>query len=847
MVDNGETDSGDAPEGNSSPAARRSRSVRVSGRYGGAQIVELEVKRRNPARGMKKLQIDSAFSSSIPNSVPREDVSNSAGVTSADLMASEKKVDNVVKKSSETKDDAVSQEAKVYVTQSSYDEKKSENQDSYDSGEEEVIKSAKKEVNSSSTNAVSDKESSSSVVDLDLPKEASLEKSVKVKDDNYNASHLGKKSKARTVQKNAKSSKQKMMDYITPDMVDSEIRGDVIGIRSRAKERTKKRSDVSVERKYTVNIKGNSTVKYLANSMKVKEKEVLRYVVKEFSLNIGLHDDLGADIAELVVNHFGHNVNIINIDRMSDVIEEHKKIYNGMKREKRPPVVTIMGHVDHGKTSLLDKLRSSGIVDGEYGGITQHIGAYQISCAEGDITFVDTPGHAAFTEMRARGAQVTDIVILVVAADDGIKAQTIEAIHHAKAAGVPIIVAINKIDKPAANVDMVKSELYAHDLIPDDAGGDTLVVPISVKDGTNIESLLEAIFLQASMLDLVACPVGKAMGVVIESKIDAKRGGLVTVMVKEGKLRVGDIIVAGASQGRVRAMHDSSGISHKFALPSQAVEILGFNIPPKSGEIFMVMDNDRAAREVVNLYHESERNKAESLSENNVVDPSSNDLSSLFSSQEDDVKALRVIIKGDVDGSVEAIRSSLEKVMSDDSFVDLKVNLEILHSAIGQVSDSDIVLAEASNAMIVGFNVKVENRIEKLSRQKNVTIRCYNIIYELIDDIKYSMLKLSDPVYHEEVSAVAEVRAVFELVKRGNIAGCYIVSGVVKRGDLVRLVRNDEVIYKGNVSTLRHYKEVVREVKQGSECGIGLSKFNEIKVGDKLEMYKLVEKELVLK
>jgi translation initiation factor IF-2 len=499
--------------------------------------------------------------------------------------------------------------------------------------------------------------------------------------------------------------------------------------------------------------------------------------------------------------------------------------------QPRAPIITVMGHVDHGKTTLLDYIRKTNVAQREAGGITQHIGAsvVEVDTSEGKkkLVFLDTPGHEAFTAMRARGAQVTDIAVLVVAADDGVMPQTVEAINHAKAAGVPIIVAINKIDKPGANPDRVKQELTQHGLIPEDWGGDTIMVPVSAKTGQGVDELLEMIALQSELMELKANPNKPARGVVLEAKLDKKRGPVATFLVQNGTLKVGDAVVAGLYAGKIRAMFDDKGRQIKEAGPSMPVEVLGLEDVPLAGDKFYVVESLEKAREIAQKRQELARESA--LEKEKKVS-----LEDLFSQvKSGEVKELNVVLKADAQGSIEAIRKSLEELSTDE----VKVN--VIHSGVGPITENDIMLAAASNAVVIGFNVRPDSAARKAAEKEKVDVRTYRVIYEIVDEIKKAMEGLLEPEEKEVYLGSAEVRATFKVPKVGTVAGCYVKDGVIRRNANVRLVRDGVVVYEGKISSLKRFKEDVREVAAGYECGVGLENFNDIKVGDVIECYTI--------
>ena len=503
----------------------------------------------------------------------------------------------------------------------------------------------------------------------------------------------------------------------------------------------------------------------------------------------------------------------------TDIVEENL--------EKRPPIVTIMGHVDHGKTSLLDAIRKARVTDTEAGGITQHIGAYTVTLNGEKITFLDTPGHEAFTAMRARGAQVTDIVILVVAADDGIMPQTKEAISHCKAANVPMIVAINKIDRPGANVDRVKQELTEHGLVSEDWGGDTICVPVSAKTGENLDSLLEMILLTAEMQELTADPNRKSKGTVIEAKLDKGRGAVASLLIQNGTLHVGDSILVGSTYGRIRAMFDDMGKKIKSAGPSIPVEVLGLSEVPAAGDRFVVVKDEKTARNMAEI--RKDKIKTESHQASHRVS-----LEDLYSQiQEGKVKELSIIVKADVQGSVEAIRQSLEKLSTDD------VKVRVIHGAVGAITETDITLAAASNALMIGFNVRPDSNAVAMAEKDGVDIKTYRIIYDAIEDVKSAMIGMLDPEYKEVVNGKAEVRMTYKISNVGTIAGCYVTDGKIVRNSEVRVIRDGIVIFESVLASLKRFKDDAKEVNKGYECGLSVERFNDLKEGDIIESFTM--------
>jgi translation initiation factor IF-2 len=606
-------------------------------------------------------------------------------------------------------------------------------------------------------------------------------------------------------------------------------RGRSLAAVKRARERERlKQSQKSTEKVVReVVIPETIAVQELANRMAVRSADVIKCLMRNGILAT-INQVIDADTAELVVSEFGHT-----IKRVADADVEIGLDGDTDGAEmliSRPPVVTVMGHVDHGKTSLLDALRSTDVVSGEAGGITQHIGAYQVTMRTGQkITFIDTPGHEAFTAMRARGAKVTDVVVLVVAADDGIMPQTIEAIRHAKAAGVPIIVAINKMDKPGADPQRVRQELLNHELVTEDLGGDVLTVEVSAKQRTNLEALEEAILLQAEILDLKANPNRAASGVVVEAKIERGRGAVATLLVQKGTLKVGDVFVAGSDWGRVRALLDDHGNKIESAGPATPVEVLGLQGAPSAGDDFITVETEARAREVAEYRQRKQRDAK-------AVAGARGTLEQMFSKiAAGEAKELPVVIKGDVQGSVEAIVSTLEKMGNEE------VKVRVLHAAVGGISESDITLAKASGALVVGFNVRANPQARDLARRDDVEIRYYSIIYDVADDVRQALTGMLSPTLREQFLGNAQIREVFNITKVGKVAGCMITEGLVKRGGKVRLLRDNVVIHEGTLGQLKRFKDDVKEVREGYECGMSFENYNDIQVGDIIECFEIEE------
>ncbi len=572
------------------------------------------------------------------------------------------------------------------------------------------------------------------------------------------------------------------------------------------------------------------TAKELAEKLNVTVKDLLALLISK-GMMVTANQSLPPDLAEEIAEELGVEAMVAEEEDLVNLEGEEAEGAGG-PLEPRPPVVTVMGHVDHGKTSLLDAIRSTRVAEREAGGITQHIGASRITAPDGrTVVFIDTPGHEAFTQMRARGAQVTDLVVLVVAADDGVMPQTIEAINHARAAGVPMVVAINKIDKPNANPDRVRQALAEHEVLVEEWGGDVPAVEVSAKKKIGIDDLLEMILLVAEMRELKASRQGAGRGVVLEARKEKGRGTVATVLVKQGTLRQGDYFLCGSTWGRVRAMTDDTGKRVKEAGPSDPVEVMGFEEVPRAGDLLQVAKSEARAREVAKHRREKEKEEA-------MAGPRKASLENLYEQlAEGETKELSIVVKADVQGSVEVLKDTLERLSTD------KVKIKVLHGSVGAVTTNDIMLASASNAIVIGFNVRPERTARELAEREKVDVRLYTVIYDLIDDIKKAMVGLLEPVFREEELGQAEVREVFRVPKVGTVAGCHVTSGVIPRNAKVRLLRDNVVVYDGAVSSLRRFKDDVSEVRQGFECGIGLERFQDIKVGDVIEAYRMVEVE----
>lgn len=566
------------------------------------------------------------------------------------------------------------------------------------------------------------------------------------------------------------------------------------------------------------------TVAELAQKMSVKAGEVIRTLMKLGTIAT-INQPIDQDTATIVVEEMGHTAK-----RVNDItVEEALQVEETREQMPRAAIVTVMGHVDHGKTSLLDYIRTTKVAAKEAGGITQHIGAYHVRTKRGDITFLDTPGHAAFTAMRARGVQCTDIVVLVVAADDGVMPQTIEAIQHAKAANVPIVVAINKIDKKEADLDRIQNELVTHGLVPEAWGGDVMIMPVSAKVGTGVDELLEALGLQAEMLELKAPTTGNATGVVLEARLDKGRGPIASLLVQTGTLKRGDILLAGSEYGRIRAMANEIGEQIASIGPAMPVEVLGLSGTPQAGDTFMVVADERKAKEVATFRQIKQR-------EARMLRQQSTKLEGFFDRmKQGDSKILNIVLKSDVHGSAEALMEALEGLSTDE------VKIKIIASGVGGINESDVSLAMASKAVLIGFNVRADVSARRLMEKEGIDVYYSGIIYDIVDNIKRAINGLLGPQFKEHILGLAEVRSVFRSAKLGAVAGCMVIEGVVKRGRPIRVLRNNIVIYEGELESLRRFKEDVSEVRNGTECGIGVKNYNDVKEGDNIEVFETVE------
>ena len=624
------------------------------------------------------------------------------------------------------------------------------------------------------------------------------------------------------------AARHKRVRYKLKDKAGRSKRGKAEMIAVNARE-TEKTVPKAIKRK--IKIQEGITVAELARRMGVKAAALIKKLVA-LGVMATINQLLDNDTATLLAADFDYEIEIASIEEET-IFEQEDVDSDDDGRVARCPVVTVMGHVDHGKTSLLDAIRNTKVAEGEAGGITQHIGAYRVRLPAGDIAFVDTPGHAAFTTMRARGAQVTDIVIIVVAAEEGAMPQTIEAINHAKAAGVPIIVAVNKIDKPEANPERIRQELSQHGVLSEEWGGEVIFVDISAKKRINIDKLLESVLLQAEMLELKANPNKPAKGTIVEARLDRGRGPIATVMVQEGTLRAGDSFVSRHNSGKVRALINDHGKTIKEAGPSTPVEILGFSSVPEAGDVFVVVD-DRKARQTSDYWQQKKRD------ENLRKDAKVSLENFMQNVGEDEVKELRLILKADVQGSVEAVKQSLENLNT------AKARVNVLHYSVGAISLNDVMLASASNAIIIGFGVKTEPKVYETAEAEGIDIRLYSIIYEIIDEVRKAMVGLLAPKYVEHLSGRAEIREVFDISKYGRVAGCFVVEGKVAKGSKARVMRKDENVYEGEITSLKRFKDDAREVLSGQDCGIFLGSFKDFEPGDIIESFSLEQVEQTL-
>ena len=649
--------------------------------------------------------------------------------------------------------------------------------------------------------------------------------------------------KERSVKKAARKDSMRARELEVPKAEYEEL--DAEGAVSRSPRRKKKAAKPQLQDKHLfqrptapvvreVEIPESISVGELASRMSVKAGDLIKELFKQ-GMMVTINQAIDRDTATLLVEEMGHKAVMADERTAEDtLIEEVESQGEQAEAMPRAPVVTIMGHVDHGKTSLLDYIRRTHVASGEAGGITQHIGAYHVETDKGVISFLDTPGHAAFSAMRARGARVTDIVILVVAADDGVMPQTIEAIQHARASKVPIVVAVNKMDKPDANPDRVMQELSQHEVLAEEWGGDTMLVKVSAKTGAGVDDLLDAILLQAEVLELKAPVDGPARGTIVESSLDKGRGPVATILVQSGTLRRGDVIVSGSEYGRVRAMFDEAGNPVEEAGPSIPVQVLGLSSTPNAGDDVLAVDDERRAREVAEL-------RASRLRRSKLEESRGPSLDQLFSQlKEGEQKALNLVVKADVQGSLEALRDSLLKLASDE------VKVSLVATGVGGITESDANLAVTSDAIILGFNVRADAAARRVVEEKGLDLRYYSVIYELIDDVKKALSGLLSPVVTEEIIGMVEVREVFRSSKFGAIAGCMVVEGVIRRNNPIRVLRDNVVIYEGVLESLRRFKDDVSEVKAGMECGIGVKNYNDVQVGDHIEVFERTERARVL-
>ncbi|MDR2399955.1 MAG: translation initiation factor IF-2 [Endomicrobium sp.] len=674
----------------------------------------------------------------------------------------------------------------------------------------------KKQVEKIVPNKINEPEENEAVKVKEINKEEPVKtQKIKVK---HNAGNKSKKEgtvvndeKVESVNQNVqKAEEQKESVPVNPEESKPEV--ETQGIKS-----------VASETKYKDVILINElvTVRELAEKMRLRPGDVLKKLLSMGSLAT-INQRLDTDTAILLANEFGYDGKVESIYSEEKIESSSNQEEDASKLKSRSPIVTIMGHVDHGKTSLLDSIRSSNVAGGEHGGITQHIGAYKVQVpGSGYITFLDTPGHEAFAAMRSRGSQVTDIVVLVVSATDGVMPQTVESINHAKAADVPIIVAVNKIDMPAADPQKIRQELSNYGLVPEEWGGDTIMVDISAKQKTNIDSLLEMILLKAEMMELKANSDKKAEGIVIEARLDSRKGAVATLLVQSGTLKVGDNIVVGTTYGKIRALADEHAKRFNFACPSAPVSVLGINEPPQAGDKFIVVENESKAREI-------SRSRKEKVKESSLKPTHHLSLVDISAGK---VKDLRIILKADVQGSLGALSDALERLSTPE------ISLKIIHRGAGAITESDVALAVASDALIVGFNLRPDSAVERLAETEKVSINVYRIIYDLISDVKAAMEGLLDPDMKEKVLGKAVVKQVFKISSFGTILGCSVTDGKIQRGSKVRLLRDNVIIFEGNISSLKRFKDDVKEVEKGYECGIGLENFSDVKPDDVVESF----------
>ncbi len=631
------------------------------------------------------------------------------------------------------------------------------------------------------------------------------------------------------VEESKKLKKTTIFNMLVSDEGDNSTRTRSLASIKRAKEKERRKAEQRTPEKVyrEVIIPEVISVGDLASKMSERVADVIKELMK-LGIIVTISQTIDADTAELVATTLGHTVKRVQESDVENILISEDDKEEDLKA--RPPIVTIMGHVDHGKTSLLDALRSTDLASLETGGITQHIGAYQVTLADGKaITFIDTPGHEAFSDMRIRGAKITDVVVIVVAADDGIKPQTIEAINHAKAANVPIIVAINKIDKPDINLDRIKNDLLIHGLVSEDLGGDTIIIPVSALKKTNLDKLEEAILLVAEMQDIKANFSGLTAGVVIEARVDKGKGAIATILVQRGVLKNGDIVVVGTKYGKIKRMNNDKGLDINEAGPALPVEIYGLNEAPRAGDKFNVVQNEKQARDIVEYRQRLAKERKISVTQKSTLE----ELFLKASGKTSMIKELPIIIKGDVQGSIGAIITSLLKLPNDE------VKIKILHHAVGTIVESDITLAKASNAIILGFNVRANNNA--LAMADKVDIRYYSIIYNLLDDIKLIMSGMLSPIIREEYIGTVEIRQIFIVSKIGKVAGGYVTKGIIKRGAGVRLLRDNIVIHEGKLKTLKRFKDDVKEVRENFECGIAFENYEDIKEGDIVEVFEIIE------
>ncbi len=844
MSESTEQDQKKKPLGLSSPGKLElkktveSGSVRQNFSHGRSKMVQVEVRKKrtyaqnDSGRMTEVKEIDPNFSTPPEEVAPvevkkavEEAPGSASKLTSEEIAARARALQGAEDASLRAADDAALKAAEDAIKA----EQKALMPDDEPTAEQVEV-SAKAAAAAEKARAEQDKATASGVVaKLQAAEEGGASESAKARVKRPEADEAKRPAPPRRGEKRRRSGKL----TIAEALVDGEERSRSLASvkRAREKEKQKQRQVLSEGKKILrdVIIPETITVQELANRMAELSRDVVKALMK-MDVMVTVNDIIDADTAELVVSEFGHNIRRVSESDVEIGLMGGEDVEEDGVLVSRAPVVTVMGHVDHGKTSLLDALRETDVAEGEAGGITQHIGAYQVNMASGDkITFIDTPGHAAFTEMRSRGAKVTDIVILVVAADDGIMPQTIEAIAHAKAAQVPIIVAINKIDVAGADPARVRTDLLQHDLVLEEMGGDVLSVEVSAKEKTGLDKLEEVILLQAELLDLKGNPDRAAEGVIIESRVERGRGSVATILIQKGTLNIGDIFVAGSEWGRVRAMVDDHGLQIDHAGPATPVEVLGLNGTPSAGDEVAAVDSEARAREVTEFRQRRTRDVRAAAGARGTIEQMFEKIGQGAAS------TMPLVVKADAHGSVEAIQTALEKMSTDE------VKAHVLHAGVGAINEADVTLANASGGFIVGFNVRANPQARELAKRDGVDIRYYSIIYDVIDDAKKVLSGMLAPTVREHLLGYADIKEVFAVSRVGKVAGCFVSEGLVKRGARVRLLRDDVVIHEGELSQLKRFKDDVKEVKEGIECGMAFARYDDLKVGDRIECFDVEE------